>query len=219
MDYRRFLESLLGEGRALVPSPGAARDEAWEAGDRVLAEFERIWRRNLPEPVPVFDPASARWAAVWLYRACQFAVYRELEAEAIQEMLSGPFPGEITAEVCYSVDLTFRFLPDLERFTRSAAERDPLLVCLRERAREWPLSTVGMAGIGDVAIGYLAIGGFAKHSGLMQLYADRIIAAGDISRSADERVRSKIESSLGIFPELAPRLAAENSGSRVGNAK
>ena len=214
MSFCHFLEHLLGEGRAVVPAPHLSVDEPWETGDAVLAENERIWRHDLPEPVPAFIPSAARWAAVWLYRACQFAVHRDVDEQAVQQALAAPFPAVVSADTCYSVDLTFRFLPDLERFARSAAEHDPLVVLLRERAAEWPLSSVGITDIGDVAIG-----GFAGHPGLMQLYADRIIAAGDVARMADPRVRSQIESSLGMFPTLAPRFAADGSGSRAGSAE
>lgn len=207
--YRRFLHDLLGEGRAIVPSPGLVSDEDLAAGDAILAEYESTWRRDLPEPVPKFCLAAARSGAVWLYHACQFAVYRDVDEEAIQDALGGCFIGEITADVVYSVDLTHRFLPDVEKFARSAAERDPLLTHLKERARQWPLSSVGMSDIDE-----LTIDGFADHPGLMQMYADRILAREDVARLADERVRRQIESSLGIFSELAPAIASALSASQ-----
>lgn len=214
MSFCHFLENLLGEGRAVVPAPHLSRDEPWESGDAILAENELIWRDDLAEPIPTFIPSAARWAAVWLYRACQFAVHREVDERAVRQALAAPFPDVVNADTCYSVDLTFRFLPDLERFARSAAEQDPLVVLLRERAAEWPLSSVGMADIGDVAID-----GFADHPGLMQLYADRMIATDDVARLTDPRIRSQIESTLGMFPALAPRFAADGSGSRAGSAE
>lgn len=208
MGYCRFLHDLLGEGRAIVPAPGLISDEELAAGDIILSEYESTWRRDLPEPVPELHLATARWGAVWLYHACQFSVYRDVDEEAIQEVLGGHFSGELTADVVYSVDLTNRFLPDVEKFSRSVAERDPLVTHLKERARQWPLSSVGMPGIGDVTVD-----GFADHPGLMQLYADRIISSGDVSRLADERVRKQIESNLGMFSELAPSFASALSAS------
>jgi hypothetical protein len=214
MTYCRFLENLFGQGRALVAAPGPIAAEQLQAGDALLAQYEQVWRQNLPEPVPRFDPAAGRWAALWIYRACQFAVYRDVDADQFTRSLGGRCSGKVTAEVCYSVDLTFRFLPDLEKFVRSAAEADPLLDCLRTQARQWPLSSVGMSDIGDVSVDR-----FAGHPSLMQLYADRIITAVDTPRAADPRIRRQLESSVGMFPQLAPRFATEDAPRRVGNTR
>ena len=43
------------------------------------------------------------------------------------EQLSVPCPQKASPAVCYSVDLTFRFLPDLTRLARAASEDDPLV--------------------------------------------------------------------------------------------
>jgi len=42
----------------------------------------------------------------------------------------------------------------------------------------------------------------------MQRYVDRIIATGDQSRLADLRVQQAATSALGMFPNLAPTIAA-----------
>jgi hypothetical protein len=143
------------------------------------------------------------------YRACQFAVFRDVPAEAVAGALSVPCPGAtaVTAvaqspAVHYSVDVVFRFLPDLARFARSAADNDPLLEPLQRWARQWPLSSVGMAGVDGADVAFVA------HPALLALYVDRVIATRDRSRLADERVRQAVRAALGLHPQLAPDLAA-----------
>lgn len=203
MGYCQFLNGLLGEGRVALPPPDSESDEDFASGDAILGEYELIWRRDLPEPVPNFDLAAGRWAAARMYQACQFAVNRDVDEETIQNALATRFQGKVTAEVVYSVDFTKRFLPDVGKFSRTTAERDPLVTHLKKWARQWPLSSVGITDIGD-----LTITEFADHPGLMQLYVDRILFRGDVSRLNDQRVLSQVESSLGMFPELAPSVAS-----------
>lgn len=203
MDYCHFLHGLLGEGRVVLPLPGPLPEELLGEGDAILAEYQQVARNDLPEPMPTFDVVAARWGAVRMFRACQFAIYRDVDEGAIAEELAPEFPCEITPAVCYSVDLTFRFLSDLEKFARSASEKDPLVDCLRQWASDWPLSSVGMAEVEEVKLE-----GFIEHPGLRQLYVDRIITAADTSRLIDPRVRDQALSHLGMYPELAPPVAA-----------
>ena len=73
-------------------------------------------------------------------------VFRDEPAAAIAEALGPPCPAPITPSTHYSVDLVFRFLPEVVIFARSAAAHDPLVEHLERFAREWPLSSVGMPG-------------------------------------------------------------------------
>ena len=99
--------------------------------------------------------------------------------------------------------MVFRYLPDLTRFARSAAEADPLVEHLRRWARKWPLSSVGMPGVEEVSVD-----GFADSPGLMRLYADRVIATGDTSRLNDPRACQAVSSALGMYEALGGRVAA-----------
>jgi hypothetical protein len=101
----------------------------------------------------------------------------------------------------YSVDLVMRYLPDLMNFAAGAAERDPLVEHLRRWAQQWPLSSVGIRGLGDVSID-----GFAESPGLMRLYADRILARPDTSRLADPRARQAVQCAVGMHQELAGKV-------------
>jgi MoxR-vWA-beta-propeller ternary system domain bpX4 len=203
MGLASFLSSLLERGRVQAPVPNELSEDELRAGDAVLLDFEAQYRKVLPGTPPRLDRAAARWGAVQFLRGCQFTVYRDVPAELIEQELAPSCPLPTTPAVHYSVDLVFRFLPDLVRFARSAAEGDPLVNHLMHWARDWPLSSVGIVGVDAVDVN-----GFVADSALLALYVDRILEAGDLGRLTDERVRDAARTALGLHPELAPEVAA-----------
>lgn len=202
--YPDFLETLFEEGRVRVAPPETLAEDELAAGDAVLARFEHIWRLEMPGEPPRFMPPAGRWGAVGFYRACQFAVYRDVEAESIAAALGQTYAGAMSPAVHYSVDLTMRYLPDLLRFAASAAEDDPLVVQLRRWACDWPLSSVGIAELDAVSIA-----GFADDASLLLLYADRVLAAADRSRMGDPLVQAAVNNALGKYPELGGPLGRQ----------
>jgi hypothetical protein len=198
MGFCQFLSALFEDGRVSVSSVGPLSGNEVREADEVLRVSERRYRVELPAAAPVFAVAAARWAATRFYRACQFTVYREVPEKLLERELDDlPCQG-VAPETHYSVDLVFRYLPDLVNFAATAAERDPLVEHLRRWAGQWPLSSVGIRGLEDVCID-----GFADCPSLMGLYADRIIAKGDTSRVSDPRARQAVQSAVGMYPELA----------------
>jgi hypothetical protein len=202
MGFASFLSSLFESGRVRVTGQRELPEDELHAGDEVLRTFELLYRLELPGEPPALDPKAARWAAVLFFRACQFALYRDVPASIIEEELSARAPFRASPSVCYSVDLVFRLLPDLARFARSAAENDPLVGHLERLGREWPLSSVGMPDLGAVDVR-----AFIDDPCLLALYVDRILAARDVSRLSDARVRDSVAQALGLHPELSPALA------------
>jgi hypothetical protein len=197
MGHCQFLRDLFEDGRVTVPDYAPLADEVVRAGDELIAKYEQVYRLEMPGTAPRFVVAAGCWAGTQFFHACQFAVYRDVGAETLNDELNMPFGEPFSGDVHYSVDLVFRYLPELAKFAVSAAEHDPLLGHLDRWATEWPLSSVGMSGIEDVAID-----GFVDNSSLMQLYADRIIATGDMSRLRCDAVRQVMRRALGMYPEL-----------------
>jgi hypothetical protein len=197
-----FLRGLFEEGRVRVPSHGPLSASDVAESDRELASFDAHYRLEFPAPPPLVIDA-ARWAAVAFLRACQFAVHRDLPGDLVTQVLTQPCPGKRGSGVDYSVDLVFRFLPDLFLFVRSAAEKDPQVECLRTWGRQWPLSSVGMADLGN-----LDVSSFIEDPGLLTVYVDRVLSRGDASRLQDERVRRAVEAAVGMHRELAGKLAS-----------
>jgi hypothetical protein len=201
MKYPQFLETLFENGRVTAPDIAQLTSEEIGAGDVALAAFEQQYRLDMPGRAPHFNPDAARWAGRKFFQACQFAVFRDIGEEVLNETLSEPFDFAMSPSSCYSVDLVFRYLPSLVKFASSAAQGDPLLEHLLHWARDWPLSSVGLPEVGETEID-----SFAENPSLMQLYVDRIIAVEDVSRLADPRVREGVRSALGEFGDTKNRI-------------
>ena len=198
-----FLDCLLTEGRVRVAKPTDACEKELRETDEVLAAFETQYKRELPGEPPPLAPAAARWGAVMFHRACQFAVFRDLGEAEMARALAAECPGDDSPATHYSVDLTFRYLPDLLKLRGAPSQRDPLVSRLTRWADQWPLSSVGVAGAKP-----LRVEAIVGHPCLLRLYVDRVIARRDASRLSHPRVCDCVRESLGIFPELAPEMAS-----------
>ncbi len=160
--------------------------------ERTFRETFRCWRqkRRAGRQSSAIGPASLPSIAT-------------LAPRIIAEALGTPCPQAPPASRHVSVDLTFRFLPDLYRLAKAASEGDPLCERLRGWAGEWPLSSVGMPDVNPADINDVC-----EHSGLLLRYVDRIMVRRDRSRLADPRVRAAAQAAIGHFTELAGDLAA-----------
>jgi hypothetical protein len=208
MAFSEFLNNLFAAGRVAVPEPSELSAQEIQDGLRVLQEYEADWRMEMPGQAPPFDRNAASWAATQFYEACQLTVFRDLGVDRIAALrISESQHGE-SVSVHYSVDLTFRYLPDLIQLARATAGDDPLVELLLQWACLWPLSSVGVVGVQNVDIRPLV-----TSSSLLGLYVDRIIARGDSARlTTNEQVRAAVQTALGLYPCLAPKLSAAICG-------
>jgi hypothetical protein len=195
-----FLETLLADGQAVV-APGTPA-QVDDAALGVLARWEQQARVELAGDAPEFVPAAAGWAAVMVYNACQFVVCRDISAEEVARAFASRLSVARSPSTDWSVDLLFRQLPDVFGLARHLSRNDPLVHELRVLAAAWPLSSVGVGDLGD-----LKLDSFIGHAALRQLYADRIVAASDLSRLGDARVDTVLREALGAHQELCPELA------------
>jgi hypothetical protein len=194
-----FINAIQESGHVVVdagdPKSGASLEAAIRGRDE-------SWRNELAHEAPPLSMPSAAWAAMRMYRACQFLVYRQIEPPVIERDLAEPCPEPSSPGICYSVDLSLRVLPELLSLARGLSDDDPLVLALLKLAHEWPLSSVGIANIGDIDIA-----AFIDDPCLRQLYVDRIIQRNDVSRLTDPRVSDVVREALGAYPELAPTIA------------
>ncbi len=199
-----FLVELFRGSRVHVAALSEFTADERQNAARVLTEWDQACRSDMPENAPPFCKTTAVWGAERFYRACQFLVFRDCSAEAIAAELTLARPkAAAPASAAYSVDLTWRFLPDLLKLASGLASDDPLVNHLWRWAVEWPLSSVGVPNLGEVDVS-----GFVEDPCLRTLYVDRIIARRDRTRLTDERVRDAVREALGAFPELAPEIGA-----------
>ena len=201
MEWGLFLSSLFEDGRLDVPAFAPLSPEDLADLPKQLEPYERVARLTFPDGVPSWDGTSGSWAAAMLLRGCQFAVYRDLDEAAIEHQLGGDEP-EATPAAIYSVDLCFRYLPDVLSFAKTVSEEDPLVQRLLIWARHWPLSSVGVP---DVEIDQPErLAGILSCPALRQTYVDRILATDDASRVSSGEICEAIAQTLGAHPELAP---------------
>lgn len=197
-----FLSQLSETGHGVVDmEEDLTLGEDWE---KVLRDWDGAQRWELTD-APGLCLEAAGWAAERLYRGCQAIVCRDMSPQDLKACLKAPCPEPRNPATDYSVDLAFRFLPDLVAMARRMAQNDPLVGELLDLAAAWPLSSVGIEGLAERR---LDVGAFLAHSGLRQLYVDRILATGDASRLREEPIRQAARAALGAFPELAPKIAA-----------
>src|SRR5437867_7327358 len=150
MSLRSFLNDLREDGRVKVAPPGAPAEADRAAGEETLRDIDRQVRLEMAFEAPPYRCGPALWAATKLYRVCQLFVFPNTSPDAIRESLGDPCPEPISPAVVYSVDLTFRFLPDVVTLVRAAADRDALIRELMALAMAWPLSSVRIQGVADV---------------------------------------------------------------------
>jgi hypothetical protein len=200
----------LFEGRSTrVAAPqDPSESELQEAGE-FLANFEGLYRLNIPGDPPRLDLEAALWAAVHYYKACQYAVFRDYGPDFAFAPADKAIVAFNSPEAHYSVDLTFRFLPDLLALCQAATD-DPLRLELLKWARQWPLSSVGVIETCEVDIAPLL-----GSASLMQMYADRAIERGDVRGMQNVHGAQVIGRSLGLHQELAPELMRRFALSRV----
>jgi hypothetical protein len=197
-----FLDQLFTSGRVKVGPIEPLTASDLRQADDMLAGKEQHDRLDLPGMAPLVSLPAARWAAVMLCRACQLVVYRDVGEPMMREVLGEGCPAGPGASLHYSVDLAFRWLPDVWRLARVVAETDPLLECLAIWAAQWPLSSVGMTEVTPSDLDAIA-----GNPCLLRLYVDRILARRDWPRLGDPRVAEVARQAIGLFPRLAPEAA------------
>ncbi len=203
MGQTTFLRSLVEHASVRVATATSSSEADDFDCDGAIEEWAMANQPEFPGTPPPLSLEVARWALRSFYHACQYLVCRDVDAETITTALGTPCPPAPAASRHYSTDLIFRLLPDLSRMAKSVSENDPLCDHLRQWAREWPLSSVGIANVAPIDVSVIC-----DHAGLLRLYVDRIILRGDVSRLNDPRVRVAVRAGIGVFDHLAPSIAA-----------
>ncbi len=196
----QFVEKFLSEGEAFVKQ--GVTPEPDDAALDLLATWEQKARLELAGEAPAFVPEAAGWAATMIYSACQFVVCREVGAAEMATAFARQVPVPRSPSTDWSVDIVFRQLPEVFRQAGHLSPTDPLVQELLRLGATWPLSSVGIGGLKD-----LDLNSFVEHATLRQLYADRILASGDVSRLGDPRTDALLREALGAYHELCPEVA------------
>ena len=195
MQLSEFLNNLFREGRVTVDRALADFNVAdLEASARLIVEFDRNERLEMPAELPGLNQDASIWAAQYLYRSIQFVLLRELEAEIMENYLK-PYTGMHDDSAIWSVDLLFRHLGPLFKFSSGIAPDDPLVQKLKDTAAAWPLSSVGL----DIQTN-TDTQPILNNAALKTIYVDRIITHRDIARLG-EREQAALTETMGLYQE------------------
>jgi hypothetical protein len=196
-----FLRELFRTGEVRVPIYSKG-DWEFDAGtNAVLQEWDVAARAELAGEAPALDIEAASWAARQLFKACQCLVDRDVDAALVSAELTVACRVPRRPSTDYSVDLIYRFLPDLVTLSRRLAPNDALTDILAAWAHEWPLSSPGVGLSGSVSLE-----GFIHHPALRRLYVDRVTALIAKDRINHADVRRWLHADLAAYPSLAPLL-------------
>lgn len=187
-----FIRTLLFDGNVAVENLMPFEEPDVAIASQTLREFEALYREDLPAGMPEFDVQAALWSAQAFFRACQFAMFREIDAVTMQREFDAlKQPTDSTASH-YSVHLIFRFLPDLVRLTKSISKEDPLNVKVQQWAEDWPLSSIGLRNVASPKLDKIL-----SHQSLMKMYIDRIIEKDAFENISSAKLRDQICIALG----------------------
>ena len=206
MQLEQFIQDIIQQGKVIVAGQVIPFTE--EDAQQTTQHLRAFYDHQLPEltgRVPAFQPEAAVWGAIYLYRAVQLTVLRELGEDAVNGLLT-PFTGAVSPETILSVDVSFRFLPNLLGLAKGLAPEDALVKLIQAAAIQWPFSSVGMKVEGEMNIDVIM-----QDACLRRAYIDRIIEARDKSRCNNELVNEYIKEALGhhgqlLWPGWEPQL-------------
>lgn len=195
-----FLTDLFQTGKVTVGTEieevtGAEADAALN----ILQQYYAEDVGNMPATPPDFEPKAALWAAQFVYRTLHLTLLRHIGAETVEQLLTD-FSGETTPETMYSVDLSFRYLPELLTLAKGLAPSDSLVDVLKKRLHRWYFSAVGVdLGDNNPKIMTEIV---ANHLSLRLAYVDKIIQKKDLKRALSEPEREWVKVALGDYPSV-----------------
>jgi len=189
-----FLVDLFSQGEVIIAPIITEIGE----NDQLLATtiLEQAYDKsiqNMPHEAPAFDGDAALWAAKYLYRTIQLILIRHLEEAEIQKHLQA-YTRTQSAATIYSMDLSFRYLPNLFHLAKGLAPKDVLVQYLNRLALKHPFSSVGIElkePIDQTLI--------LEHPSLKVAYIDRIIEAKDKKRIQQYQLEPFIAEVLGNY--------------------
>ncbi len=204
-----FLARLFETGEVQLP-----REIADRQGDgvaRVLEDSERVWRRGVASEPPRFDVATATAASRVLLSMCQAVVYRETEIDDLKRRLvESKLPyGDVVVQdpsLHYSVDLLFRFMPQVLERAKRISPSDDLIPLLLDVLRPWPLSSIGVSELSPAA-SCPSLRVVQTDRSLWRMYVDRVISLNDSQRLQHPETRAAVAAALGPFDSLAPEMS------------
>ncbi|MEO1435137.1 MAG: hypothetical protein AAFV80_06335 [Bacteroidota bacterium] len=192
-----MIRALCEQGEVLV------YDHQLVVGDQeeqqVIHYLEAEYRRQSKFYVgtlPNFDSEAALWAAETVYLSAQLILHRKTEAYHLPKLLMA-FEGPVHPGSVLSVDLVFRFLPDLIQELEKLSDEDPLVPILQQRLQEWPFSGIRYLNTwpdDDLSVLF-------QEKGLRLQLIDRLVKYKNHRLLTDSKIRTLVEAEFGWYAE------------------
>lgn len=156
-------------------------------------ELEKV---NFPFDPPSFNSEAALWAAEYVYIAAQLILFRSHEVEDVAKVLPN-FKGEITASTILSVDLCFRFIPQMIDQLKNIDPDDPMILVIEEQLQDWHYSGI------DYRLKTEILKTEIIHSSkcLEQLYINRIVKFKNKELAKLPAFQNILKAQFGIYEE------------------
>jgi hypothetical protein len=126
-----FVTSLWETGQVHVPELPASGVVEFTATDLAESElrlltFASEHKPALPGTPPPVDNQAVMWALKALFTLCSLIVHRKLTTTPFESVWNDRHLRPVAPKIVYSVDLSLRYLPDLQRIALTLSENDPL---------------------------------------------------------------------------------------------
>ncbi len=151
---------------------------------------------DFPFTSPEFHPKAALWAAETVYYAAQFILFRENDDTKMEEFFP-EFQFEVSPSSMLSVDLCFRFVPDMLRQLTLIDQEDSLISILEKYLKIWHFSGVNYS----LDLKETDLDVIFSNPCLQQLYLNRIATYKNIHLAKMTKINHLLKANFGIFEE------------------
>lgn len=170
-----------------------------EEKEKVILFLEKEYQvesLEFPFISPEFHKEAALWAAETVYYASQFILFRENDAAKMEDYFP-TFQFEITPASILSVDLCFRFVPDMLRQLSLIDSEDLLISILEKYLKIWHFSGINYS----LELGEENWKIIFSNPCLQQLYLNRITTHKNIKLAKLPKINPLLKANFGLFEE------------------
>ena len=149
---------------------------------------------NYPFVAPPFQAVAAIWAAEIVYYSAQLILYRQNKTSELEQRFP-KLESEITASTFLSVDLCFRFIPDMLNQLKLIDSEDCLIAILEKQ-----LETFHYSGINyPLKLEESNFEIIHHNKCLQQLYLNRIVTFKNLKLAKIPSFNQALKANFGIF--------------------
>ncbi|MGY6648574.1 hypothetical protein [Wenyingzhuangia sp. IMCC45574] len=188
-----FLDGLFTTGQLKVEKEILVfTDEDINKTQELLLAYFESYRFTFPNSNTIhFDTNAGIWATQYLYRLCQSLLLRELSEEEAVSILP-KYNGTKTKNEILSVDLIFRFIPQIFNISKSLTPSDILVKELQNLATNWSLSLFEIAE-------NIKTESIEANNTLLEIYCNRLIEHNFTKGITSEIIKQQILIQLGDY--------------------